>query len=110
MVIVGLAVAVPDSGVISATSSGLLDCRTRKTTAAARVMSNANSPKAAGRLRVNSGNLLARTPLDFLVFFTESKSVPQTRHLVADSLMRVPQTGQSFVFEVFVSWLILILG
>lgn len=35
-------------------------------------------------------------------------SVPQTKHRFADSFNRVPQTGQSFVFDAFVSGLIII--
>ena len=109
-VTVGLTVAVPDSGVNSpVASAGCPGCKTRKMTTAPRVIKRANNPKAAGRLRVISGSRLARTSADFFESAVVSSSVPQTRHLVADSFNLVPQTGQSFVFEVFVSGLIIIL-
>jgi hypothetical protein len=105
---VGLGVVVPDSGLNSTVSTGVFDCSTRKTTTAPNVRNKANKPNAAGRLRVISGNRFALT---FESFFGEaivSSSVPQTKQRLADSFNLVPQTGQSFDFEVFVSGLIII--
>jgi hypothetical protein len=60
-----------------------------------------NAPSAAGRLSVTSGMRLACIPvsvfLDFGAAFAVS-SVPHTGHLVAFSLKRVPQVGQTLVF------------
>jgi hypothetical protein len=70
------------------------------------VITKASIPNAAGRLKVISGNRFARICSAFLVLAVLSNSVPHTMHLVAESFNRVPHTGQSFVFEVFVSWLI----
>jgi hypothetical protein len=108
-VTVGLGVSVPVTGVISPITSGLpLGCKIRKITTAARVMKRAKMPKAAGKLRVISGSRLAFISLDFCFSSTESSSVPHTRHRFAFSFNRVPQTGQSFFFEVFDSGLIII--
>ena len=108
MVMVGLDVAVPDSGVISAVSTGVFDWSTRNTTTAPNVINRANRPKAAGRDNVISGSRLALTFESFFGEATLSSSVPQTKQRFADSFNLVPQTGQSFVFEVFVSGLIII--
>jgi hypothetical protein len=108
-VTVGLAVAVPASGVISPTSVGLFELRIRKTATAPSVINNASNPNAAGRLKVISGSLFARTSDAFFESAFASISVPQTRHLVALAFNLVPHTGQSFVFEEFFSGLILIL-
>jgi presenilin-like A22 family membrane protease len=57
----------------------------------------ASAPNAAGRLNVISGIRLACMPVSAFFDFAEAFaviSVPQTRHLVAFSLSRVPQVGQ----------------
>jgi hypothetical protein len=107
---VRLAVAVPAAGWVASEISGAdSDLSIKKITTAASVINKANKPSAAGKLRVISGNRLARTSEFFFESALTSSSVPQTRHLVADSFKRVPQTGQSFVLEEFVSGLIIIL-
>ena len=108
IVMVGLAVAVTGTGVTSPVSTGSRDCKIRKIIAAARVISRASNAKAAGRLRVSSGSLLARTSGFFFELAVTSSSVPQTKHLVADSFKRVPHTGQSFTLVLFLSGLIII--
>jgi uncharacterized protein YejL (UPF0352 family) len=57
---------------------------------------------------VISGSRFALTVIGFLVSAFTSSSVPQTKQRLADSFSRVPQTGHNFVFEVFVSGLIII--
>lgn len=109
IVIVGLGVAVPAaSGVTSPGCAGVLDCKIKKTTTAPSVRNRANNPNAAGRLSVISGSRFALTLDSFLGEATVSSSVPQTRQRFADSFNLVPHTGQSLVFEVFVSGLIII--
>jgi hypothetical protein len=109
IVMVGLAVGVLVSVVITADSTEPFELITKKIKTAPSVRKRANKTSAAGKLSVISGNLFARTSEEFLGVLLCSSLVPQTRHRVADSLRRVPQTGQSFVGEVFFSGLILFL-
>jgi len=109
-VIVGLGVVVLESGVIPAISSGVgPGLKIKKTTTVPSVMNKASNPNAAGKFSVISGNLLARTSVVFFMPSGASNSVPQTRQRGADLFKRVPQTGHSFVFELFVSELIIFL-
>lgn len=79
----------------------------KKTAAAPMTRNNVNKPKAAGKVRVNSGMRLARTGLMAeLAGFALVKLVPQTTHFVAFPLTRVPQVGQVFVVVIDFSGLI----
>ena len=96
-VIVGVSVTVP-STVGSVMVAPVSPDRRLKYTAAAPINRiTARAPSAAGKLRVISGMRLACMPVsaffDFVAAFAVI-SVPQTRHLVAFSLRRVPQVGQ----------------
>jgi hypothetical protein len=81
----------------------------RKTIAAPNARTRTISPNAAGKLSFNSGKRGLATGLDWAgwVEVGTEKFRPQTRQRVAFSLNRVPQVGQTFVFEVVFSGLII---
>jgi hypothetical protein len=79
------------------TTTRPLEDRVKYTAAAPIVTNNANKPNARGRLRVNSGIRLPWTGFGVTLDDVPPKSVPQTTHLAAFSLTRVPQVGHIFV-------------
>lgn len=102
-VTVGVSVGVDISPVPPVPAGGFRNAK--NTTMAAKTISTARMPTAAGRLKVTSGMRLACT--DLSAFFTTLasgrgvNSVPHTRQRVALSLKRVPHVGHIFVlFEV----------
>lgn len=93
VVIVGVVVG-DGTGVGSNTRP--VDWRVKKTAAAPTVMNKANKPRATGRLRVSSGIFVPCTGLGVFEAMAAPNSVPQTTHLTAFSLTRVPHVGQIF--------------
>ena len=96
-------------GVTVGVATWPVPCKTRKIIAAPKARISTINPRAAGRLNFNSGRWGLSTGFDWvgLVEVGTEKLRPQTRQRVAFSLNRVPQVGQTLVFEFVFSGLII---